>query len=629
MASKTPSPERLRALIDTQAARFLAQPNISSVGLGYKISNGKRTGELSVQFTVDQKIELEEGSASAIEALGSVPIPEEFEIDGIKIPTDVIQRRYDKDVRPVRLNAKLQNAAPRKSAINPIVPGVSIGHPDISAGTAGCVVYDANNAEPLLLSNWHVLQGGNGRLGDRIVQPGRHDDNRVSRNEVGELVRSHLGLAGDCAVARIDTRGLQDDILGFDVPVQALGEPELDDRVIKSGRTTGVTHGIVTRVHVRVNIDYGEPGAPNVVQIGCFEIEPDPRRRARNNEISMGGDSGSAWMEARRGRATATMVGLHFAGEVGDAPEHALACYPGSVFEKLEITPQPVQVARVVEMRQGFASNFIGGNVFLPRPINAAVRDDLLEVGGERAVHYTHFSLAMSRERRLARWVAWNIDGTTLKRLSRRNIRFRTDDRLPREAQIDNSLYVHNPLDRGHIARRADLTWGPREEAERANRDSFFFTNIAPQHSEFNQSSANGLWGELENAIFEDVEIEDLKVSVMGGPVFDRCDPIHRGVAIPQSFWKAIYYREAGQRTIRVRAYVLGQADLVSQMEVLELPQFAVFEVPINELQDLIGLDLLNARQARRAGRQAENIEGIEVVAQSARRISSRAEIVA
>lgn len=240
--------------------------------------------------------------------------------------------------------------------------------------------------------------------------------------------------------------------------------------------------------------------------------------------------------------------------------------------------------------------------------------------------HYTHFSLAMSESRRIARWVAWNIDGGNLKRLGRRHLRFKKDPKLPDHAQIGNELYRYNPLDRGHIARRADLTWGSRSEAERANKDSFFYTNIAPQHKEFNQSKAGGIWGQIENAIFSDVELQDLKVSVMGGPVFSERDGEYRGVQIPNSYWKAIYYRKLGQKTVRVRAYVLSQFDLVAGIEALELPEFALFEVPINELQDMIGLDLLNAWESRRSG--AQQAEAIEPETLKYRRIEAVSQIV-
>ena len=103
------------------------------------------------------------------------------------------------------------------------------------------------------------------------------------------------------------------------------------------------------------------------------------------------------------------------------------------------------------------------------------------------------------------------------------------DTRLPAGFQTGDELYEDNRLDRGHVARRADLLWGGLAEAKRANVDSFFFTDITPQMDNFNQSSMGGLWGRLEDAMFEDVDIDDLKVSVFAGPVFRDDDRMFRG----------------------------------------------------------------------------------------------------
>ncbi|MEO6511943.1 MAG: DNA/RNA non-specific endonuclease, partial [Nocardioides sp.] len=107
--------------------------------------------------------------------------------------------------------------------------------------------------------------------------------------------------------------------------------------------------------------------------------------------------------------------------------------------------------------------------------------------GGTARWDYTHFSLEMSASRRLARWVAWNIDGLRLFPGDSipRSDDFRLDPRLPADAQTGEDVYAGNDLDRGHIARRADLLWGTLEEAQQANHDSFFFTNITPQMNDF------------------------------------------------------------------------------------------------------------------------------------------------
>lgn len=38
-------------------------------------------------------------------------------------------------------------------------------------------------------------------------------------------------------------------------------------------------------------------------------------------------------------------------------------------------------------------------------------------------IDYTHFSLALSSTRKLAYWVGWNIDGTSMQRLSRTGLK--------------------------------------------------------------------------------------------------------------------------------------------------------------------------------------------------------------
>jgi endonuclease G len=562
----------LRAFIRTRGADFLNDPNISSIGVGYKVSEGHPTGDLALQFTVRQK-----AAPEALEALGTTMIPETIMIEGTPVPTDVLQRTYEPSYRVVP-----EVQPPRaKVRADPILPGVSVSHIKGTAGTIGCIVYDKTDGAPLILSNWHVLHGPEGALGDVIVQPGPYDDNRIDRNRLGVLKRSYLGVAGDCAVATIVDRGFVPEILGIDIAPDQLGEPELGDHVLKSGRTTGITYGVVRRVDVIVKLSYGMAGEHT---IGCFEIGTDPDHPAQDNEISKGGDSGSIWLFGPRdGQPSTIMAGLHFAGETASDPdEHALACLPQSVFEKLDITlhaPGPEQVSGTVA--EGYDPQFLAQRVPVPA-LREDLRADSVTINGSEVIPYTHFSLVLSMSRCLARWVAWNIDGGHLRRLPRKNIDFLKDPRIPAQFQTGNELYTGNRLDRGHIARRADLLWGTAQEAALANTDSFFFTNITPQKDDFNQSSRNGIWGQLEDAVFADVDVDDLKVSVFGGPVFHDDDRRYRGTAIPREFWKVVVFVEHGK--LRTSAFLLTQN--LDRLEALDLDEFRVYQVTISALQE-------------------------------------------
>ena len=228
---------------------------------------------------------------------------------------------------------------------------------------------------------------------------------------------------------------------------------------------------------------------------------------------------------------------------------------------------------------------------FLAEQVNPPTCDpgELLTLDGATEFRYMHFSLALHAERRLARWVAWNIDGTTRwdgDDVPRQGLRFLPDPRIPVDAQVTDPVYDHNRLDRGHLARRPDLLWGSRAEAEVANRHSFFFTNITPQMDNFNQSGQNGIWGRLENAVL--AATGSARVSVLAGPVLAVDDPIYRGVQVPLVFWKVLIYQPDGQ-DLRARAFLVTQS-LKGLRAVDPLEEFATYQVSLPDLARRAGL---------------------------------------
>ncbi|SDL89376.1 hypothetical protein SAMN05660642_01162 [Geodermatophilus siccatus] len=79
----------LRRLIRTEGRRYLDDPNITSIGLGHRVVGGRPTGELVVQFTVEEK----RAEPEALAALGTTPVPEVVTVAGVRVPTDVLERR--------------------------------------------------------------------------------------------------------------------------------------------------------------------------------------------------------------------------------------------------------------------------------------------------------------------------------------------------------------------------------------------------------------------------------------------------------------------------------------------------------------------------------------------------------
>jgi endonuclease G len=233
----------------------------------------------------------------------------------------------------------------------------------------------------------------------------------------------------------------------------------------------------------------------------------------------------------------------------------------------------------------GFSKNFLSVELGLPE-LKSENKQNAFIVNDSEIINYNHFSLALNKIRRFAFWVGWNIDGGNIKKVSRKGIAFILDPSIPQEFQIGEEVYGGNRLDRGHIARRADLLWGDLAEARRANKDSFFFTNIAPQMDDFNQAGKGGLWGRLEDAVFQDTDVEDLRVSLFGGPVFRDDDRQFKGVKLPREYWKIIVFIEDSK--LKAKGFMLTQN--LDVLQVLELDQFRVYQVALKEIEARCGL---------------------------------------
>ena len=271
--------------------------NLVGVGIGEKITAGTRTGVLCVKVLVARKF-----PKGRIDRGERIPAS----VDGI--PTDVEAVGY-----------------PRKFAVGnqqrrrPVLGGVS-GSPSLEAagvrfaGTLGVVLAASAPRAPgetrvpsYVLSNNHILADENRlAVGTTIVQPatldGGTDADRVAH--LADLVPLKFGNRRnwmDAAVARVDAGiGVSPTILGIG-PLTGAGEPSLNLLVRKSGRTTGLTEGIVRVVRFDVfDVQYDE-GMVRVDDVMVIENTA--------GAFSRPGDSGSAIVDMH-GR----VIGLLFAG---------------------------------------------------------------------------------------------------------------------------------------------------------------------------------------------------------------------------------------------------------------------------------------------------------------------------
>jgi endonuclease G len=312
---------------------------------------------------------------------------------------------------------------------------------------------------------------------------------------------------------------------------------------------------------------------------------------------TLGGNSGSVLLDLTSGEA----VGLHFAGRFLEA-NYAVAA--AVVAERLDAVhrritggtrppPQPAGGGEsgtrppqtppapprpgappVVEVfaeavpedyvgRRGYDREFLG--VAVPLPVVTHTSDVLTfpwEGTEANELTYEHFSVVMSRSRRLCFLSAVNIDGTSPRRLKRPD--WRLDPRIPAAQQIKQECYGAEPkFSRGHMTRREDPIWGEAEAAGLGNRDSMHVTNTVPQMQPFN----GGIWLGLENYALEHTREDDMRITVFTGPFLLVDDPVRYGVKVPVSFWKVIAFIHDETGELCATGYTMSQQDFLREEE--------------------------------------------------------------
>jgi endonuclease G len=347
----------------------------------------------------------------------------------------------------------------------------------------------------------------------------------------------------------------------------------------------------------------------------------------RHDCTSLGGNSGSPLIRLADGK----VVGLHFSGIYGQfnsavrastlkqllagvRPVANLAGGLGTSEAPSDGEHHPDQLAD----RAGYDPGFLGGgDLAAPWPgLPAAVEQDLArpsdEVGGQPfELRYTHFGVKFSRMRRQPRMTAVNIDGRHLVAIKRGSDKWFKDGRIGLDIQLSKKDYAHLDIDRGHLVRRQDPNWDDTlpvgapddtvsEIAQRANDDTFHYTNSAVQHGELNSGTQQ--WLGLEDYVLKSARTHGFKACVFTGPVQRDDDPeIADGVIAPLEFFKLVVMPSADSGKLHATAYVLSQGQMIRDLleerartEAVEgfvLGAYRTFQVAIADLAAVTGYD--------------------------------------
>ena len=289
---------------------LLRHPDVRSVGIGYRVKKGKRTGELTLVLGVRKKLpeamldqsRLLPKKVSYFSKIGNKQIQIPIDVQEVGEPVNYACGTCDTNLR-VR--------------IRPVPGGVSLSGPP-GTGTLGGWVWDDLGNQAALVSNNHVLGGV---VASAVRQPGAADGG-VAADQIAQVLRTGTldatiatPIAGDIARAEIECLG---------GAVFELVEPALEMQVEKVGRTTSRTCGTISQIHV----DLGHFGSTD-----DFVVDTDdPAVR-----FAFFGDSGSLIVERTNpaGNSWKRVIGLLWGG---DPPAFNAFAHPMSdVFSNLSL----------------------------------------------------------------------------------------------------------------------------------------------------------------------------------------------------------------------------------------------------------------------------------------------------
>lgn len=278
-----------KSLSDDLRTELEQYPNVTGTAVGPKQKNGEgMTDELSVIVFVSEKVDEADLDDDDV-------IPKEVEIDGQTYKTDVQYfgeaellaamsetAPMGREAADAAEPASIPDSLSRREKWRPASAGVSVGHPQVTAGTLGTPPLKNSSGKLVFLTNSHVAAvSGQATVGDAIMQPGRVDGGQLPRDEIGTLLEfssfeTTTVNTTDSALVEITPDHLDEDIFELQGDLRGWEAAVAGRTYVKSGRTTGVTRGRCTARSANISI-----GPSQFAGIDVFE------------PMAAGGDSGS------------------------------------------------------------------------------------------------------------------------------------------------------------------------------------------------------------------------------------------------------------------------------------------------------------------------------------------------
>jgi len=178
--------------------------------------------------------------------------------------------------------------------------------------------------------------------------------------------------------------------------------------------------------------------------------------------------------------------------------------------------------------------------------------NDFFPTSNGQLVNHTYYSLSYSEKHEQAEWVFYEIKKERMLSVAKRKDNFRIDKKISTNSAtlLD---YKGSGFDRGHLAPAQDLSFNATAMSE-----SFFMSNMSPQHPSFNR----GIWKKLESLVRDWGTIHN--IYVVTGPVFNDCSITigTNDVCVPKYYYKVIYEPQEKRMISFLLPNIKGTKDL-------------------------------------------------------------------
>ncbi len=190
-------------------------------------------------------------------------------------------------------------------------------------------------------------------------------------------------------------------------------------------------------------------------------------------------------------------------------------------------------------------------------------------------ISHSFYTLSYSETHEQPEWVYYELSAAEVINVrARRSDNFREDSKVLTESAA-LADYRNSGYDRGHLAPAGDMAF-----SSRAMNESFYMSNMSPQHPSFNR----GIWKKLEE-LTRSWAVEKSILYIATGPVLENgLSTIGtNGVSIPRYYYKAIMDYDESICKFTTIAFLLP-----NQKSQMSLDSFTI---SIDSLEGITGMD--------------------------------------